>query len=69
MAPPMGSASYKKKDGTLALSDDIRTVLWTPLAPPGGPAVLSFGVSTITSQLPLNSGAQDETTSDAGRSG
>lgn len=42
MAPPRGSASYKKKDGTIALSENRQMVLWTPLVPPGGPSVLSL---------------------------
>ncbi|KAI9756463.1 MAG: RNA polymerase II transcription factor B subunit 1 [Lichina confinis] len=57
MAAPQGSASYKKKEGTLALSDDRETVRWTPFAAPAGPSVVSFGVSTITNlqQTPASS--------------
>lgn len=50
MAPPRGSAAYKKKDGTLALSKDIQSVSWTPMAPPGSKAALTLSVSSITSE-------------------
>ncbi|CAG8946224.1 unnamed protein product [Penicillium salamii] len=30
MSPPSGAASYKKKDGTLAISTDERSVSWSP---------------------------------------
>ncbi|KAI9821342.1 MAG: RNA polymerase II transcription factor B subunit 1 [Phylliscum demangeonii] len=55
--PPRGSASYKKKDGTLTLSRDLGTVLWTPIAPPGASPGLSFAVSSITNlqQTPASS--------------
>jgi transcription initiation factor TFIIH subunit 1 len=48
MAPPSGAASYKKKDGTLTLSQDEQTLTWNPAA--AGPAVLNIAVSTITSK-------------------
>ena len=50
MAPPRGSAAYKKKDGTLALSKDSQSVSWTPVAPPGSKPALTLPVSTITSE-------------------
>lgn len=50
MAPPRGSAAYKKKDGTLALSKDGRSVSWTPVAPPRSEPALTLPVSTITSE-------------------
>ncbi|KAI4243633.1 MAG: hypothetical protein LQ352_006995 [Teloschistes flavicans] len=50
MAPPRGSAAYKKQDGTLAISRDGQYVSWTPIAPPGSKPALSFAVSTITSE-------------------
>lgn len=50
MAPPRGSAAYKKKDGTLALSKDSQSVSWTPVAPPGSKPALTLAVSTITSK-------------------
>ena len=50
MAPPRGSAAYKKKDGTLALSKDSHAVSWTPVAPPGSKPALTLAVSTITSK-------------------
>ncbi|KAI9800643.1 MAG: hypothetical protein M1825_003965 [Sarcosagium campestre] len=48
MPPPKGSATFKKKDGTLALAKDSRSVSWTPIAPPGAPASLTVQVSSIT---------------------
>ncbi|KAL9130648.1 MAG: hypothetical protein Q9217_001218 [Psora testacea] len=53
MAPPRGSATYKKKDGTLALSKDSQSVSWTPVAPPGSEAALTLPVSTITKSSDL----------------
>lgn len=50
MAPPRGSAAYKKKDGTLTLSKDGKTVAWTPVAPPGSQPALVLHVSKITSE-------------------
>ncbi|KAI9838266.1 MAG: hypothetical protein M1819_005534 [Sarea resinae] len=48
MAPPRGSAAYKKKDGTLALSKDLQTLSWTPVAPPGSSPAVTISVPTIT---------------------
>lgn len=48
MASVKGSASYKKKDGSLLLLKDA--VTWTPAAPPGAPASLSIPIPTITSE-------------------
>ncbi|KAL8724062.1 MAG: hypothetical protein Q9181_007005, partial [Wetmoreana brouardii] len=48
MAPPRGSAAYKKQDGTLAISRDGQSVSWTPITPPGSEPSLSFPVSAIT---------------------
>ena len=50
MAPPRGSAAYKKKDGTLAVSKDGQSVSWTPVAPPRSQPVLALAVSNITSE-------------------
>ena len=52
MPTPRGSASYKKKDGTITLSKDRQDVLWIPVAPPGAAPALSLGVSSITSTSP-----------------
>lgn len=49
MAPPRGSAAYKKKDGTLAVSKDGQSVSWTPVAPPRSEPALALPVSSITS--------------------
>lgn len=53
MAPPRGSANYKKlkKDGTLALSNDGQSVSWTPAAPPGSKPALLVPVDSITSKF------------------
>ena len=51
MAPLRGSATYKKKDGTLALSKDSQSVSWTPVAPPGSKPALTLAVPSITSKL------------------
>ena len=50
MTPPTGSASYKKRDGTLTLSGDSKSVIWTPLGVPGGPPTLKLAVSSVTSR-------------------
>lgn len=50
MAPPRGSAAYKKQDGTLAISKDAQSVSWTPVTPPGSKPTVTFPLSTITSQ-------------------
>ncbi|KAI9788358.1 MAG: General transcription factor IIH subunit 1 [Peltula sp. TS41687] len=47
MGPPRASASYKKKAGTMTLSQDMQTILWIPMAPPGAPPSLSIRASTI----------------------
>ena len=50
MAPPRGSATYKKKDGTLAVSKDGQSLSWTPVAPPRSQPALALPVSSITSE-------------------
>lgn len=50
MAPPRGSAAYKKNDGTLAISKDGQSVSWTPVTPPGSKPALTLPVSSITSK-------------------
>src|SRR5947208_434784 len=57
MAPARGSASYKKKDGTLAVSSDEKSVSWTPVAPPGAPAALTITISSITNLQQTNPSA------------
>ncbi|TPX13228.1 uncharacterized protein E0L32_006428 [Thyridium curvatum] len=47
MSVPQGKAAYKKKDGIITLSEDQRTVIWTPL-PGTGPPVISLNVANIT---------------------
>lgn len=48
MAPPRGSASYKKQDGTLSLSKDRRSVSWTSSGSQDASPTLVVAVSTIT---------------------
>jgi len=47
MAPPSGAALYKKKDGTLTLSQDEASLTWSPAA--AGVAAVTIPVSRITS--------------------
>ncbi|KAL1883054.1 hypothetical protein VTK73DRAFT_129 [Phialemonium thermophilum] len=47
MALPRGQAAYKKKDGIITLSEDQKSVIWTPL-PGSGPPVLSLTIGNIT---------------------
>ena len=42
---------YKKKEGIVAISDDQRTVTWTP-NPGNGPPVVSLPLASITSKQP-----------------
>ena len=64
MAPLRGSAAYKKKDGTLAISKDGQSISWTPVAPPRSEPALKVPISTITSEyrLPRHSGWRIELT-------
>ncbi|KAA8648663.1 TFIIH subunit TFB1 family protein [Aspergillus tanneri] len=48
MAPPSGSAAYKKKDGTLTMSQDRQSVSWIPAAG-GASGTISLPVAQITS--------------------
>ncbi|KAI0143303.1 TFIIH p62 subunit domain-containing protein [Pestalotiopsis sp. NC0098] len=48
MAQPRGTAVYKKKDGTITVTDDQKLVTWTPAAAPGGPPVVSLAIANIT---------------------
>ncbi|KAL8777760.1 MAG: hypothetical protein Q9213_007726, partial [Squamulea squamosa] len=48
MAPPRGSAAYKKQDGTLAISKDGQSVSWTPVTPPGSKPTVTLPLSAIT---------------------
>ena len=60
MAPPRGSAAYKKQDGTLALSKDNQTISWTPAVPASSKLAVTFHVSNITSKsLPYLGDARD----------
>ncbi|CAI7598530.1 unnamed protein product [Penicillium bialowiezense] len=47
MSPPSGAASYKKKDGTLAISTDELSVSWNPTAA-GAAKSITITVASIT---------------------
>ncbi|KAF4215706.1 hypothetical protein CNMCM8980_002976 [Aspergillus fumigatiaffinis] len=47
MAPPSGSAAYKKKDGTLTMSQDSQSISWIPAAG-GATGTITIPVSQIT---------------------
>ncbi|KAL2819415.1 hypothetical protein BJX63DRAFT_381943 [Aspergillus granulosus] len=47
MAPPSGSAAYKKKDGTLTMSPDRQSVSWIPAAG-GASGTITIPVSQVT---------------------
>ncbi|RAL17497.1 TFIIH subunit TFB1 family protein [Aspergillus homomorphus CBS 101889] len=47
MAPPSGSAVYKKKDGTLTMSPDQQSVSWIPAAG-GATGTITISVAQIT---------------------
>lgn len=51
MAIPSGAAAYKKKDGTLTLTADQKTVIWTPSSAATGPPTLSLSIANITSEF------------------
>ncbi|KAI9932972.1 hypothetical protein ASPWEDRAFT_100272 [Aspergillus wentii DTO 134E9] len=55
MAPPSGSAAYKKKDGTLTMSQDRQSVSWIPAAG-GASGTITLSVTHITNlqQTPAN---------------
>ncbi|KAL5336764.1 hypothetical protein BJX70DRAFT_262695 [Aspergillus crustosus] len=56
MAPPSGSAAYKKKDGTLMMAPDRQSVSWIPAAS-GASGKITIAVTQITNlqQTPANS--------------
>ncbi|KAL2823893.1 hypothetical protein BDW59DRAFT_148166 [Aspergillus cavernicola] len=56
MAPPSGSAAYKKKDGTLTISPDRQSISWIPAAG-GASGTITLSVSQITNlqQTPASS--------------
>ncbi|KAL4782843.1 hypothetical protein BJX76DRAFT_349072 [Aspergillus varians] len=56
MAPPSGSAAYKKKDGTLTMSPDRQSVSWIPAAG-GASGTITISVVQITNlqQTPASS--------------
>ncbi|KAL2839959.1 hypothetical protein BJY01DRAFT_218839 [Aspergillus pseudoustus] len=56
MAPPSGSAAYKKKDGTLTMSPDRQSVSWIPAAG-GASGTITIPVAQVTNlqQTPASS--------------
>ncbi|KAK8106838.1 BSD domain-containing protein [Apiospora kogelbergensis] len=48
MAIPRGTAAYKKKDGILTVTDDQKSIIWTPQANPGGPPGITLAISNVT---------------------
>ncbi|ORY64252.1 TFIIH p62 subunit domain-containing protein [Pseudomassariella vexata] len=48
MATPRGTAAYKKKDGIITITDDKKTVIWTPQTAPGGPPAVSLEITNVT---------------------
>lgn len=50
MAPPSGSAAYKKRDGTLTISDDSLSISWVPSAG-GTSGSITLPVGHITSMF------------------
>jgi len=48
MAPPQGSASYKKQNGVLAISKDRKSVSWSPAQPPDASPILVITAGNIT---------------------
>lgn len=53
MATPSASASYKKKDGTLTVSKDHKSISWIPAAGGAGSAV-TVPVQNMTSMYHLS---------------
>lgn len=50
MAPSIkGLAAYKKKDGTLSISKDQRSIVWLPVGARDADKSLSIAVAEITS--------------------
>ncbi|KAK6826015.1 transcription initiation factor TFIIH subunit 1 [Apiospora arundinis] len=47
MAVPRGTAAYKKKDGILTVTDDQKSIIWTPQANPGSPGI-TLAISNVT---------------------
>ncbi|KKK23021.1 hypothetical protein ARAM_005652 [Aspergillus rambellii] len=55
MAPPSGSAAYKKKDGTLTMSQDRQSISWIPAAGgASGTITISVGQITNLQQTPAS---------------
>lgn len=53
MATVKGSAAYKKKDGTVTISKDQKSIIWTPVAPRGAPPGVILNIAEITSMYLL----------------
>jgi transcription initiation factor TFIIH subunit 1 len=48
MAPPQGTAAYKKRNGIIAISRDRRSVSWSPDEPPDAPPAVVISAASIT---------------------
>jgi transcription initiation factor TFIIH subunit 1 len=48
MAPPQGSASYKKQNGILAISKDRKAVSWTPAQPPDASPTVVITAASVS---------------------
>ena len=53
MVRSASSTIFKKKDGTLSISKDEQSVLWTPVAPPGAKPQVVIPISSVTSMEAL----------------
>lgn len=48
MPSTKANVTYKKKEGSLTVSDDIKYVFWTPSAPPGASPTVTIPIADIT---------------------
>ncbi|KAK4999753.1 hypothetical protein LTR28_013277, partial [Elasticomyces elasticus] len=53
MASPRASASYKKKDGTLAVAADRQFLFWTPAAPSGASPSVTLSTPAANPKVAL----------------
>lgn len=47
--PVQGLAAYKKKDGTLSITVDQKSIQWLPLKAAGAESAINIAVADITS--------------------
>lgn len=48
MSAPKASTTYRKREGTLAVSHNRQSIAWTPVKPPGAPAEVTIEIPQIT---------------------